>query len=189
MLLGYLFLYLLRVPKIDAMGQAHVVGAGGYEPLIYPVITEVTLLGDAFLRIKGYGIIWTCVYTEFASDALLLVQNHNTVVSLEDRFLRAGLDTFGLIAVSAHIHTKNKFRFPFDDPGAFFLNGYQFDPGGGQVFLFACYLAGLAPPAGFVINNQRVCLHTFSLPLLSSGLILQRSVLTWVAPMAGSQSS
>ncbi len=47
MLLGYLFLYFLRVPKIDAMGQAHIVGAGGYEPLIYPVITEVTLLGDA----------------------------------------------------------------------------------------------------------------------------------------------
>jgi hypothetical protein len=45
------------------MGQAHIVGAGGYEPLIHTVITEVTLLGNAFLRIKGYGIVGTGFYT------------------------------------------------------------------------------------------------------------------------------
>jgi hypothetical protein len=145
-LLGYLFLYFLRVSKIDTMGQTHIIGTGGYEPFIHPVIAEVTLLGDAFFRIKGYGIIGTGLQAEFASDTPLRVQNHNPIVSLENRLFRAGPDTFRFITVSAHIHPKNKFRFASDDPGAFFINRYQLDPYGGIVFLFACHFTGFAPP-------------------------------------------
>lgn len=37
---------------MDAVSQADIVGAGRDEPLIYPVVTEVTFVGDALFVVK-----------------------------------------------------------------------------------------------------------------------------------------
>jgi hypothetical protein len=48
---------------MDAMGQTHIIGAGGNQSLINPMVAEVALLGNAFMRVKINRLIRTCFDT------------------------------------------------------------------------------------------------------------------------------
>ena len=46
---------------MDAVSRAHVVGTGGDEAFVHPVLAEVAFLGDAFPVIKVDGTIRACL--------------------------------------------------------------------------------------------------------------------------------
>ena len=55
-----LFIWIL---KMDAVCQTHIIGAGGNQTLINPMVAKIALLSNAFMRIKVNRLIRTCFDT------------------------------------------------------------------------------------------------------------------------------
>lgn len=64
---------------MDAMARADIVGAGGDQPAVYAVMTEIAFLSDLFGGIEGDGIVRTDLNTEPASDAGVCIQDDDAV--------------------------------------------------------------------------------------------------------------
>ena len=105
------------------MRQADIVGAGRNEPLINPMVAEVTLVGDVFVIVKRDGIVGTGLDTGLASGAQFIIHDDNAVIALSDRFLRADVCTGGIVAMPAQVHLKYKHRFIINQPGTILFNG------------------------------------------------------------------
>lgn len=108
---------------MDAVRQADIVGAGRDKPLIYPVVTEVTLVRDVLVIVIGDGIIGTCVDAGLTAGAQVVIHDDNAVIALANRLLRANVRTGGIVAMAAQIYLKAKFQFIIDPPGAILCNG------------------------------------------------------------------
>ena len=143
------------------MGETDVVGAGGEEALIYPVMTKVALPGGLVFFIEADGVIRTCFDTELTTGAFFLIEDDDAVLSFLYGFHRARLHTGRIIAVAAHMDMKRKARFSACDLRTFFRDVKKFDPE--VILLFTCHLTGLASPAGFVVDRQSSCAHASSL--------------------------
>jgi len=152
-------LNVIRISEINAVSQTNIVCTSGYESVVHPVMTKVTLLCHVFLCIKGNGMVRAGIHTKLAAGARFLVQNHNTVIPLCDGFLRTTFHTCGLIAVYTDIRLKYYIRFIVSGVETFFKDGDQFDPFGSVIFLLAGHFAGFASPAGYVVYDQCIFLH------------------------------
>lgn len=108
--------------KMDAMCQTDIVGTGRDEPLINPVVAEVTLIGDVLVMVIGDGIVGTGIDTRLTSGTQVVIHDDHAVIPLVDRFLRAYVRTGGIIAMSAQVHLKNIFEFIINQPGAILFN-------------------------------------------------------------------
>jgi hypothetical protein len=150
---------LFRISKIDAMGEADIIGTGRDESHINPVMTEVALPGNAHILIKGNGIVGTCLYASLASRAFFVVHDHNSIFSLLNGFLGAGIQAGGIIAVPADINPERKIQFPINHPGPLFQYRNEPDAVRCPVFLFAGNLTGLTPPARFMVDYQGMLFH------------------------------
>lgn len=142
---------LIRVFEMDTVGQTDVVGTRRYQPIVNSVMTEVALLGYVSIRVKGDGVIGTCLYTRPASSTFLIVHHHNTVISFDNCLIRARINTRRLITVSTHTNVKGKIQSAVNHLGTVFQDRNQIDPISSVVFLFAGHLAGLTSPAGLPI--------------------------------------
>jgi len=96
---------------MDAMGQADIVGACGDKSLIHPVMTEVALLGNAFVLIKQNGIVRAGIHAGPTPGAQIVIHDDNVVLSFGDGFFRTGLRTWRIITVPAYVDLKNQIRF------------------------------------------------------------------------------
>ena len=57
---------------MDTMRQAYIIRTSRDKPLVYPVITQVALLGDAFFVVKGDGIVGAYIDADLPSGTWLL---------------------------------------------------------------------------------------------------------------------
>ena len=73
---------LFRVSKMDAMGEADIIGTGRDKSLINPVMTEVTLPGNAHIFIESDGIVGAYLYADLAPGAFFVVHGNNSIFSL-----------------------------------------------------------------------------------------------------------
>jgi hypothetical protein len=144
---------------MNAVGQTDVIRAGGIKPLFNPLMAHIAFAGDAFGRIKGDGIIGAGIDTQLASAAHLLIQNHDSIISLSNGLLGTGIHTFRRLAVSTDIDVKYKVQFIANHPGSFFLDRNESDPVGRMVLLFTGHLTGSAAPAEVMVNNKRIFRH------------------------------
>jgi hypothetical protein len=96
---------------MNAMSQTDIVGACGDKSLIHPVMTEIALLGDAFVLIKHNGIIRACIHAGLAPGAQIVIHDDNIVLSFDDGFFRTGLNAGGIVTVPTHVDLKNQIRF------------------------------------------------------------------------------
>ena len=96
---------------MDAMSQTDIVGACGNKSLIHPVMTEVALLGNAFVLVKPNGIVRACIHAGLAPGAQIVIHDNNFVLSFDDGFFRTGLNAGGIITVPAQVDLKNQIRF------------------------------------------------------------------------------
>ena len=96
---------------MDAMGQTDIVGACGDESLIHPVMTEVALLGNAFVLIKQNGIVRACIHAGLTPGTQIVIHDDNIVLSFGDGVFRTSLRTWRIITVPAHVDLKNQIRF------------------------------------------------------------------------------
>ena len=111
-----------RDSEIYAMCQTNIVGAGRDKSLVYPMMAEVALLGDAFIFIKCDGIIGAGIDTRLATGAQVVIHDDNAVFSFADSFFRTGFCTRGIITVPAPIDLKVKIQFSVNQFGSIFLN-------------------------------------------------------------------
>jgi len=107
---------------MDAMCQTDIVGTGRDEPLINPVVAEVTLIGDVLVMVIGDGIVGTGIDTRLTTGTQVVIHDDHAVIPLVDRFLRAYVRTGGIIAMSAQVHLKNIFEFIINQPGTILFN-------------------------------------------------------------------
>jgi len=105
------------------MCQTDIVGTGRDEPLINPVVAEVTLIGDVLVLVIGDGIVGTCVDTRLTAGAQVVIHDDNAVITLAYRFFRADICTGGIVAMPAQVHLKTKFQLIIHQPGAILFNG------------------------------------------------------------------
>ena len=144
---------------MDTMGQTHVICAGGNQPLINSMVTQIAFLGDAFVIVKDNGIVGARSHTGLAAGALIIGQNHDAVGSPDNRLIGACVYAGRLSAMSAQIDPENKIEFFIDHHGSVFRDSNELNPVRCPVFLFAGHLAGLTAPAGFVINSDGIGCH------------------------------
>jgi hypothetical protein len=141
------------------MCQTDIVGAGRNKPAFDPVMAKIALLGDTLGRVKVNGIIRAGLDAVLAPGAQIIIHNNDSVESFVNSRLGASIGAGGLITVSAPIDFKNKTEFPIDCFGAVFCYRNEFDAVRRAIFLFAGHFAGLATPAGLMINFQRIACH------------------------------
>jgi hypothetical protein len=142
-----------------AMRGADIVRTGGDEAVFNPMMTKIALLSNTFITVKFNGIVRARCYAGITSGTALIIHDHHTVGSLDNRLFGTGIDAGRIIAVSAHIDTENEIEPAADHPGPVFGDRNEFDPIRCSVFLLAGNFAGLAAPAGLVINFQDVGFH------------------------------
>ena len=129
------------------MRQTDIVGAGGDQSPIHPVVAEVALLGHAAVFVECNRIMGAGIQACPAPGTQLGIQNDNSVRSPGDGRFGTGIDTGGIIAVPANVHNKNKIQFISILVRPVFINANQFDAFRRFIFLFAGHLTGLATPA------------------------------------------
>jgi hypothetical protein len=76
-----LLFHLGWIAEIDAVSEAHVVGACGQKPLVYPVMAEIALLGNASAHIVVNGFIGACVDALLASHTPVEIHHNDPVGS------------------------------------------------------------------------------------------------------------
>jgi len=143
----------------DAVGQAHIVRTGGQEPLVYAVVAEVALPGDAPGHVKGDGFVWTLIDTGPAPRAPVIVYDNDAVLSLADGLFRTGFHARRRLAVPAHVHTEGEPEFALLFLGALFQDADQLNAVGGVHFLLARHLARPATPAQLMVDVQCILFH------------------------------
>ncbi len=168
------------------MGQADIIGTGRDQALVHPVMTEITFAGLAGFFIKSNRLVGTGFDAGGAAVAGLVIQNHQTVVPLGDRFHGAGIKTFRDIAVAAEIDPVDKIKLAVGYLRAVFRNGNILDSLRGLIFLLAGHLAAFTAPAGFFINRQGIFFHKLSHPHFS---YLHQFTLSVIPAKAGIQSN
>jgi hypothetical protein len=179
--------YFFSVSEINTVRQTDVIGAGRDQSVIDPMMAQVALLSDAFMMVKVNGIIRARFNTCLTAGAQVIIHDHDTIGSFADGFLWAGFGTGWIIAVPALIDPVNEIEQPVDHMGTVLCDRNEFDAVSRPVFLFAGDFTRFASPTGLVVNDQGICYH--EPPPRLTGYILQRSVLTEVAPIAGSHVS
>ena len=122
-----LFVYFIRISKVDTMAKTDIVSARRDKPVIHPVTAQVAFLGYALIGIKGNGVIRTSLNTGLATGAFLFIQKNNTVLSLFNGFFRARLHTLGVITVPAHVNLEDKIQRAVHHTETIFPNAYQLD--------------------------------------------------------------
>jgi hypothetical protein len=179
---------LLRIPKIDTMGRAHIVGTCRQEPVIHPVVAKVTLLRDAPFSVKGDGTIRAWIDAGPTPVALIVVEDDDSVVPFGDGLCGARLGTRRIVAVPTGSDAEAKIETAVILMRPLLSDLDELDSITRIMLLLACHLTGHTPPACILVDHQRMRVHGRP-PFLFSGYILHRSVRTCVAPMAGSQFS
>lgn len=101
------------VSKIYAVRQADIIGAGGYQPVIDPVVAQVTFPGDLRVFIKSNGRIGAGIQTGPTAAAHLTVQDNNAILPLCYSRFRTGIKAGRVITVEAHIHPVAELLTPF----------------------------------------------------------------------------
>ena len=75
------------------MRGADIVGTGRDEPLLYPVVAEVALVGNVPVMVIADGIIRACIDTSLAAGTQVVIHDDHLVIALLDGFLRANIGT------------------------------------------------------------------------------------------------
>jgi hypothetical protein len=126
------------------MSQAHIVSARGNQPLIDPMVTEVAFQGLLCSFVKAHGIVRASVKAAPATAASILVQHHDSVISLRYGLFRAGVNTGGLIAMTANYWTVEILEGAPNPSGTFVAHMNKLHPM--AVLLTARDLTGFASP-------------------------------------------
>jgi len=105
------------------MRQAYIIRTSRDKPLVYPVMTQVALLCDAFIVVKGDGIVGAYIDAGLTSGTQIEIHDDNAVLSFADGFFRTGLDTGRFVAVAAQIDLKDKILLLIDYIETFLANG------------------------------------------------------------------
>ena len=92
------------------MCRADIVGTGGNEPPVHPVIAEMTLFCDVFSLVEHHGIVGTRFETGLTSGTQRVIHDNKTIISLADGFFRTSLDTRRIIAMPANADIKGKIQ-------------------------------------------------------------------------------
>jgi hypothetical protein len=145
------------------MSGTDIIRACRDESVVHSLETKVALVDKITIRIEFNRIVGTLIYTKAASGAFFLIQNDNAVLSIHDSSFRANLNTGRFATVLAKIDMEHKLRSSVYYSRAFFQNLDKPEAVWHMVFLFAGHLAGSTPPAGFVINDQFICIHMLCL--------------------------
>jgi hypothetical protein len=147
---GFYFLRVLY--KMDAMSQTDVIGTCRNKAIIYPVVTEVALLCNSFVLIKGNGPVGTGFKTKGTPRAPVFMQHHDTVLSLRYGLFGTHGHAGRIVTVFADIDLKSKIHLIRGLLIDFLRHGDQLGSKRGIDLLFTGNLAGLTPPASVVID-------------------------------------
>ena len=132
--------------KVDTVSQADIIRTSRDQTLVYPVMTQVALLCDTLVFVKGNGLIGTFINAGPAPGAQVVIHDDEAVIPLPDSRFRTGFDTGRFIAVAAQVDLKYKFRLISEPLRPVLLNRNQFNTISGPVLLFAGHFASSATP-------------------------------------------
>ena len=102
---------LLKAIEMNAMGKAYVVGAGRYETVVHPLVTEIAFPGDPVFIVKDNRAIGAFVNARLTPGTSIRVQHHNPVFPFEYDLFRACFRAGRIIAVSAKVYMIDKVKF------------------------------------------------------------------------------
>jgi hypothetical protein len=152
---------------MDAMRQANIIRASRHKPLVYSVMTQVALLGDAFCFIISNGVVRACIDAGPAPGTQIVIQDDQAVLPFTDGRFRTGLNTRGGVAVSAKVDAKYKFSLIIAPPRSVFSYRNQTDPLSRPIFLLAGHLTGSAAPTKLLIDTDFKGSHAVFFPVSS----------------------
>ena len=167
------------------MCQTDIISASRNQSVIDAMMAQIAFLSDTFVMIKINGVIGAAFNAGLAAGAQIIIHNHDAVGSFANSFLGASPGTGRILAVPAPVDPVNEIELPLAWMGTVFCHRNEFDAVSRPVFLFAGDFTGFASPAGWMVDDQGIGCH--EPPPRLAGYILHSSVLTEVAPMAGSQ--
>ncbi len=166
-----LFFNIHRIAKINTMGEADVVGAGGHQPFGHTMMTQITLFRNVEAIIHPDGIDRTFGLADVTSDTIVAVHHDNSLIGRVNDTDRTYVNT--RCAVTSGVHTgidiKNKVKLAIHHPGAIFPELDKLDPVIRAVFLLASYFASQTAVAGIMVDNQGHLLHGYDLPPVCPG--------------------
>jgi hypothetical protein len=141
--------------------EADVVSTSRNEALIYTVIAKIALERLLVVFVETYGIVRAGFHAALTSCAHILVEDYDAVFPLRYSLFRASFSTWRVVAVPTHRGTVNIFQLFPNHLRSIFLDVNELDLV--VVFLFAGHFASSAPPAQFMIYNERMLVHCFCL--------------------------
>jgi len=151
-----------RIPEVDAVGEADIIGTGWIEAVINPMMAEIALGRRLSVLVKADGMVRAFIDAKLTPGASLIVKDDNPVFPFYYGIFGAGLHTDGLIAVFADAHTPYEIELSVHQFRTVSPNRQVLDAIGcidWIVFLFAGYFTGLASPAGKLFDNQCILIH------------------------------
>ena len=149
--LSSIALFFIMSSKIYTVRQANIIRASRHKPLVYSVMTQVALLGDAFCFIISNGVVRAGIDAGPAPGTQIVIQDDQAVLPFTDGRFRTGLNTRGGVAVSAKVDAKYKFSLIIAPPRSVFSYRNQTDPLSRPIFLLAGHLTGSAAPTKVMI--------------------------------------
>ncbi len=152
-----------RITEVDAVSKADVISAGRIEAMIHPMMAEIALGCGLFFIVEVNGVVRAFVDAKLTAGAFLVVKDDDPVFPFRYGFLRACLCTERIIAVLADVDTPHEIELPIHEFRAIRPYGKVLDPIGcidWMVFLFAGYFAGFASPAGELLDDQCMPIHS-----------------------------
>jgi hypothetical protein len=123
------------------------------------MMAMVALRSDAPCIVEGNGLVRTGLYAGAASGTSFLVKDHDSVLAFRDHCFETSLCARGGIAMPADIRVEKKRPCVLFQFRALLPNRDQLDPIRCVHFLLACHLAGLASPAGLIVDDHGIPVH------------------------------
>jgi len=151
-----------RVPEIDTVGEADIIGTGRIEALINPVMAEIALGHGLVFIVKANGMVRTFIDAKLTPGAFLVVKDDDPIFPFHYGFYWTGLRAERLLAVLADVQTPNEIELPVHQFRAIAPDRQILGPIGcidRIIFLFAGHFAGLTSPAGELFDNQCMLIH------------------------------
>ena len=86
---------------MDTMRRTDIIRASRDEPVFNSMMTKVALLSNTLNRVKVDGLIRASLNTCLTTGTQFIIHYHNPVGSFTYRRIGTGIDTGGLIAMTA----------------------------------------------------------------------------------------
>jgi hypothetical protein len=95
---------------MNTMGKTYIIGAGRYEAVVNPLITEIAFPGDPVFMVKSNGAIGAFINAGLTPGTFIRVKHYDPVLPFKYNRFRACFRTGRIITVPAQVDMINELQ-------------------------------------------------------------------------------